>query len=336
MRWVPRGERADAGIEAKGKTMPEPRDTFLARGIDGALSAVVRAGEVFRLTYPAWETIPDEYHSWSAAEKLDFLWHKRVWETRYENLPSLGGLDWQRLVYGLRAVVRLGLTFEHAAEELPRNRPKVIHTFGTVCRVRFAAGASRYTGIFRGAQGLARLSLAGDPEMIGFTPGIALKFPLSGCRQPSSVNIVAMNSVNGQGGDRNWFGRPFSNLIPEARGLALKAGELLFKTVKRDPTFLPLEHLANWVQSGEQVAQPVSPHHIVLEAGDAVANLIPSNSTADFRDDLARIPAGTAIYRVYAADGLDAARQLIGELVTETRMVASWWGDKRLFFQHIM
>lgn len=46
------------------------------------------------------------------------------------------------------------------------------------------------------------------------------------------------------------------------------------------------------------------------------------------------IEAGTALYDVYAKESPDSDEQLIAMIITESQMVTSKWGDKRMFFRH--
>ena len=57
-------------------------------------------------------------------------------------------------------------------------------------------------------------------------------------------------------------------------------------------------------------------------------------STADFREILAEIPAGTPLYRMYGKASADADKVYIGTITLESPFVASEFGDHILAFQH--
>lgn len=64
-------------------------------------------------------------------------------------------------------------------DTMPYGRIKWIHPLGSCGKVKFVFNdaAKQYTGLFKGADyGIARFSLAADPDAEGFTPGMALKF----------------------------------------------------------------------------------------------------------------------------------------------------------------
>ena len=57
----------------------------------------------------------------------------------------------------------------------------------------------------------------------------------------------------------------------------------------------------------------------------------------DFRDQLATIAVGTVLYDVYATDQpieLGGTEMKIAQIVTESEMTTSNWGDEHLFFRH--
>ncbi len=55
----------------------------------------------------------------------------------------------------------------------------------------------------------------------------------------------------------------------------------------------------------------------------------------DVRLGLAQIPAGTVLFRVKARASAAAEPELIGSLAIESQFVASEFGDRALFFQHM-
>ncbi len=55
----------------------------------------------------------------------------------------------------------------------------------------------------------------------------------------------------------------------------------------------------------------------------------------DVRLGLAQIPAGTVLFHVKARESEAAVAEVIGSLKTESSFVASEFGDRSLFFQHM-
>lgn len=268
-------------------------------------------------------------------EKLDLFW-KRIQESRYrEKLPALENFGLSLLIdtlTGSASVVSrpLAVTFDHESDFIPAGRRKFIHSYGSVAKIRFvAAQESPYSGIFKGAVGLARLSIAGDPRLNGNVFGMALKFFVTG---KPSVNTFLMFTLDGQGNDANFFAHPFSTHLPEPKNPAIKSGAQRFATERNPPNELTVDHLAKWEQDGTQPAKAKAPY--ALQAIPVQPFEWPSDSTIDFRERLSHIPKGTLLYKVLATESKDGAPKHIGDLVTDSEVVASKFGDEELFFQH--
>ena len=56
--------------------------------------------------------------------------------------------------------------------------------------------------------------------------------------------------------------------------------------------------------------------------------------TTYFTDQLSTIKKGTTIYQVNALSGPGASPKHIGDLVLESELTTSFFGDKYLFFKH--
>ncbi len=58
----------------------------------------------------------------------------------------------------------------------------------------------------------------------------------------------------------------------------------------------------------------------------------------DFRIKLTDFPVGEVLYDVYALDKGETVEQakLLGQLVLNSKIVASRYGDEKLYFQHNM
>lgn len=231
-------------------------------------------------------------------------------------------------------------------DELEQGRSKLVHAFGTEARLRFVvnpAGASQYTGIFQsGAECvIGRLSVATKPTATRSVPGLALKFFIDG--HHPSVNLQVMNSIDGQTG-HNYFEKTFSNIIPAPTSFAtrLVAGfferaAVRFGAKDPDPGRLTVEHLADIKTDGTKVAVPRVPHQLLFKPRPAAgASFNGATVKDDFRIKLADFPVGEVLYDVYGLDKGETAEQgkLLGQLVLNSKIVASRYGDEKLYFQH--
>jgi hypothetical protein len=283
------------------------------------------------------DSLPSDYRSWKAEEKLRFLWDQRLLPSQYDRLPALKKID----VIGLLLTV-LNAKMDCTADEAPRNWKKAIHAHASVAKVRFVATAETpFTGLFKGAAyGLLRLSLTGNPADRGFAPGLAMKFLIDG--QPSA-NFSALVSLDGQGKNYNFFANEFSNIVPVVNHLGPKLINLIFRRASRFPTKLDLQNLGAVRQDGQTEKAPHYPLRIFLVPNAAVQF---AETPHDFRTDLATISPGTSLFSVYGVDsakfGNDSVdqpdyrqkAQLIGSIETTSNFVSSDYGDRRLFFRH--
>jgi hypothetical protein len=275
----------------------------------------------------AQSTLPQNYTQLSADQKRDILWSNVV-ETEYAlgKMPKQFPLVEMIKLFNPRFLVK---TFQHQSDELPKGRIKTIHAFGSVAKIRLnITHNTPYEGLFKsGAIGIARASLAAPEGSFSFTPGIALKFLVDG---KQSLNIFAMDSLDGQGKNRNYFAKTFSNELHFPKNPALKLLARAFdKAVKklgrdRTPMYLPLTHLG---QGG------LTPAVIKLVPAEVS---FPNNSKLDLRDMLSTIKAGTVIYKVFVSEARrpDHFWVELGEIVTESEFIPSRYGDEKLFFQH--
>lgn len=297
------------------------------------------------LAMPAYADLPENYDQLSALEKQNIIWQQiesSAWEVTPEQpLPPLDGAGWGSILSKLGSIFSLAKSFDHDEDEVPKGREKIIHKYGVAGSISWVAvGNSKYTGLLSSnVEGSVRLSLAADPNGESFTPGGAFKLYIDGKK---SLNFVAMNSVNGQGEDWNFFSRKFSTLIPKAEGFVLRMAESIFSLAKRPPNKVGVSRFAQVMPNGDPVSDPVTPDYLDLVPTEDAAQLIPSDSRLDFREELLKIPAGTELYHVYAVDAgnnLDHQKPslsgvLVAKIVTKSELVASEYGDKKLFFKH--
>lgn len=274
-----------------------------------------------------------DYIAISAQEKQQRIWENVISDTTSTSWPSafsLGGIFLESMCPTFRQEGD-----QMASEWFFSTRTKYIHSVGNVAKVNFvSSGDHPYTGVFRGAtQGIARLSLAKEPssDVQNTAPGIALKFLRDGV---DSANVVAMFGVAGQD-SWNFFANNFSNHIPPATGAAL---ELLGKKFATATPYIQQVGLSDWGEVGQDGLPENDakfPYKLRLQpTGNIIFN---DTYHGLFTDDLASIPEGSVLYKVFAWDQpseLGGTEQLIGELVTTSPMVTSLWGDNHLYFRH--
>lgn len=278
----------------------------------------------------SFASLPENYQALSADEKQDVLWQK-VCQSHQENpLPDLdtGGFS---AAYGLfKRLFNLKPSFDHQSDELPKGRQKVLHPNGSVAKVSWVSTNSHpFSGLYAsGAVGIARLSLAQAPSDDSFVPGMAIKFLLPGT---PSLNLHVINNLEGQGGNWNFFATTFSNQIPHPKGWLLSGIEKIFEWTRSPANDLPVNHLAETSEMGEVINDAVSPEQLFFEPSERVRNLIDEKSREDFRTSLAQVSAGP-IYEVY---GLYQGERIhVATVVLESELLASEYGDQKLFFQH--
>ena len=277
----------------------------------------------------------DQYQSLSAKDKMSKLWSEIT-----ADQTELG-------FYGPLTIATIFLedmhiTFNHVSDSFPPLRKKLIHTVGVIAQGELVVDPSNpYTGVFEGVNNvLIRLSIAKQADFTkttaaealdNFTPGMSLKFLRDGL---SSANLVAMYGVNGFP-SWNFFGRDFSNHIPGAEGLALKAVACKFAQATNHVQTVGLKDMASYNQKGEDRRGDLNfPFKLVFKPTSQVNTLFPDDFVQSYMDQLKTIKVGTQIYDVYAVNTPDDAEVKIGTLRTTSEFVSSHWGDEKLWFQH--
>ena len=342
--------------------------TGCGSGDDGATqsSDLTSCPSLASLAKKDYPNLPDGYESLTAQEKQQTLW-KLLSESEYPakcGYPN-GGIGFITFTVS-RPIKTLDVTLQHSSDQLPSDRKKFLHPFGATATFDFVKGAKPssdpgdpYTGILSPndtVQGVIRMSLAGDPGIpgVGYTPGMALKFLIDG--QPS-VNVVAMKSLMGQGGDANFFRNDFSNKLPDphngldplfdpfdwAKADAIGLGVSWFEVFlaegaeAKTGNFLHVDHLAYKDRTGKLAGTPVFPSRLIFRPSQSLRDWWdqPDNFGIGYRSMLKAIPAGSKLYDVYALrkEG-DKTMYLVGSVKTSSAIVPSMWGDFRLFFRH--
>ncbi|MDI1445333.1 hypothetical protein [Polyangium sp. 6x1] len=270
-----------------------------------------------------------------AEEKLEELW-ARVRSDPYPEgeLPTSVPGPWGRRKLFSNAFNRG--SFEILGDELPPDRPKLVHTYGTCARVTLKITASHpYTGIFEeGSPALLRFS---DAKGGGsFMPSIALKFMIMGY---ASRNLLALPNDYRAKNDLRCFSSAFCNATVPAKEFDSKLVQGAFQRTAEAlggtrlyGVYLPLHHIAGISTDGTPVPKPVVPDRVEFHPTEEAKRACPDG--LDFRLSLARVPAGIKLFDVHVAAKIDEPTQPMGELWLDTPFVASRFGDERLFFAH--
>lgn len=281
----------------------------------------------------------------TACQKADAMWSDMILPSRYAQLPPLTSVG----ILDLFTLARTSFTIKALAaegDELEAGRHKLLHSYGAEARMRWVvnpAAISNNSGIFqRGAECvIGRFSMATKPTADTSIPALALKVFIDG-NQPSR-NLHLMYSVDGQTG-HNFFAQPFSNILPPAQSFSTRLLDKMFGHVAivfgaKDPNpgRLTLEHFASVLPDGTQVATPHTPYQLLLRP-TASAQALMQNATVadDFRQQLAQLQVGQAIYDIYARNESGSNSQLLGQLILTAPVVSSRYGDEKLYFQHNM
>jgi hypothetical protein len=271
----------------------------------------------------------DEWATASAAYKRDVLWEAMT-SNPYAELPKMRVrriMTWIRLAN----LGRLAKAF-HVEDDIRPPRTKAFHPWGTVAKVRFdAADGHPYTGLLQsGALAFARLSLARDDR--SYSPSAAFKFFVDS--RPNE-HVVLDQSVDEQT-SRDFFERAPTNIT-----LWPQRGTLKYQWIVMnwwlgriaDPLHQYLDNLASVTADGRTVEQPRAPYRISFYCPPELHN--PPDAKSDFRVDIAKIPAGSVLYHVYATASPDEEDPIkVGTITTETPFVASPFADRVLAMRH--
>lgn len=276
--------------------------------------------------------LPVNYQSLTALQKQKALWSE-IQKTPYSQWPETKtGLGIGFMLKSLKSLSSLTVSFDRKADEMPKGRAKIIHPFGVTAPVEWVAFQNEYSGIFQsGGVGFSRLSIAGDPALLGFVPGMALKILV---KENPSVNLQVMYSLDGQGQTTNFFEHSFTNNIPKPGSFLLQPLVALFALVQDPPTYLPVNHFAKIEQNGKVQETVIAPHSLVFEPSSEVVGLFPKTSDVDFREQLSSLEKGTVLYDIYARKNEKSKKILIGQLKLKDQFIGSEYQDQKLFFQH--
>ncbi len=285
------------------------------------------------------KVLTTEYETLSAQEKQDILW-KAISESPYPKnlIPVLKGnlLKVLNPRFAAKAFTNMG-------DEFPGGREKAIHANGIAGKVEWVPSAEQntYTGILKtGAIGIVRFSLANTPAKDKFTPALAVKLLID--NQPST-NLFALNSLEGQGTDHNFFAHTLTTWLPNPESLVIKAGakvfdwaRSLFTHAPQSSFVIPLVDISSVSREGLPVDERdiQAPVALMFVPNKELRNMF-KNTTKDFRANLMTIPAQTVLYSIYTTtQGGHKPKVLLGSLVLKSELVASEYEDKKLYFKH--
>ncbi len=286
---------------------------------------------IYLINNGAFAKLPDNYQSYSAQKKQSLLWKNISDSNQKEGIPTSTSSSWGGVIKKLKVIFSLGKTFDHTSDEMPIGRDKIIHAQGSVAKFQFIPSLNNnpFTGMFKtGADGILRLSLAVSPTDKSYIPAVALKFLID---KRSSLNIVAMYSLEGQGSNWNFFANSFTTKIDNAKSFKLKIMEFIFERTHNPANDLPVNHLAMWNRNGSKVLKPLGPKMLTFKPVKKISSIISRNSRIDFRKSFLSIPVGP-LYEVYGL--YDDKEYHVGTIVLSSSLLASDYGDKKLFFQH--
>lgn len=219
-------------------------------------------------------------------------------------------------------------------------------------------GGHDYTGLFEGGSemGLIRMSEANFgllDEAPGLTPSIAIKFTRDGMQSVNHLANVSFGPTN----SFNFFANDFKSKIP------LFEHEMDQQTVQRKFTEISsifnydtlgqvgTSEFAKYKTDGTAIAPHKMPWHTWFVPNPDIRAMWPETREYDdtgreipFYEQLTQIPEGMTLFEVWGRDvpaDPGAERiwpvsnvQHIGNIISKSPIVTSFFGDTRLFFEH--
>ena len=148
-----------------------------------------------------------------------------------------------------------------------------------------------------------------------------------------------MYRLEGQGLDGNMFENSFTNDLPRpifipfdffTGSFALAAS---FLKEGSSPLYLPPTHLSLVNRYGTSVAQNKFP--AVLEFRPTIQVQTSEDFKQDYRLKLSNLKPASIMYEIFAKEKRKDKESIkIGELILESELISSKYGDEKLFFQH--
>ncbi|GMH63685.1 hypothetical protein TrRE_jg10170 [Triparma retinervis] len=299
--------------------------------IVGAVSAALLRGSLAKV-----------YDSQSAKEKFQYLMEKITENSSPGQWPpTVGWPPASALPYLF--IESMTPTVSEVTDEMPEGRYKLIHSVGGAASIKFDFQPNPYTGLFQEANyGLIRFASAKEPKEGsdvgalegGFTPGMGVKFLRDG--QPSA-NIVFLHKLTAQE-SWNFFKNTQSNhLSVGGLGTAENLLKKKFETSGSDwVNMVGLSDFARFAEDGSEISDSdiKFPFQLLLVPTDEMQSRFPDTYESPLIDQLRTIPAGTTLYEIFAKADYDAAPELIGSMVTTSKIESSVFADSKLFLKH--
>ena len=278
--------------------------------------------------------LPADYQSRTAGEKLELLWAEASSNPySLDALPKRVPSVWERRK--LFSVDFNRVSFDHASDEMPAGRDKLVHRYGTTAKVELEVDdAHGFTGIFAaGGPAILRFS---DAVGGGTLPALALKFLVDG---KASLNFLALPLQRRDPDDNDPLSGAYANSTPPPKELGATAVGIAFQRTANAlggtrlyAVYLPLHHLAQMTRDGRPVAAARVPDRLELHGTQAARAAMTEHR--DWRRSLASLPAGTRLFDLKIAPKIDEPALAFGSVTLTSEFVASRYGDERLFFQH--
>jgi len=291
---------------------------------------------------PIKSSLPKNYQSLSASEKMNLLWENIMKDTTPQD-GFAGGP--QQLPVMLRNMNEM---FDHEEDERPWKGKKLLHTSGPICKAEFKAPwFSPYTGVFKGCKNvLVRVSPGSKPSST-ILPSVSAKFLIDG---KPSVNYVAFRkwgnirrapeSKIDLASECQYFGEHYHNITG-----SMKNGDMsnvpqpvpppprLFLGPKFATATAEVDHvgsadIAKVREDGSKVFFPRVPFEVIFR---------PTRKMTKYTfETMKNVPKGTKLFDVIAIGGDETGREKwIGSITSTSDMTLSKYGDTKLWFQHV-
>jgi len=314
----------------------------------------------------SFDGLPEDYESWTAAEKYHF-WELALTGEHQENTSKSPAEQSGHFPSPLGQLQFLttddfGPTFDRFRDDVPYAHAKRIRSVGGVGLVSWipSSEAHEYTGFFATGtpHALVRMSYTKANDESGTTPGLSLKLFRSGM---PSTNMLAMESLGGQSSG-NIFEFDFSNHLAPADTAILRYVGHRFAQYSCPSTRTGLSEVAFSTEMILNMATTTTttsntttpsvtdvyntihfPFRVVFRPNPVLRQQFASFSPEQsLFDTLTAIPVGTKLYDMYAIaappnqdmDMADLLETHVGHLELTRAFQPSVLGDNVLFFRH--
>lgn len=309
-----------------------------------ALTVVIATVLAASAYYNGW---PQDYESWTAQKKMDYLW-KRINEDHSESsFPSIWG---QVELAAPTAVggIDLWSPGTHVSDQFPEGRPKAIHSVGKIAKGKFNWNTENVKklgltgGFTESVDMLIRLSSGTEPND-GCVPNIALKHLRTGV---PSGNFMGGHGLRPQD-NTNFFFNPLANHVPNRHanfsfeGLQAAVFNLVFTKGPEYHGIVGLSEFGRYTSDGKKADKIKVPFTIMFAPKEDVRkecmNVPLQGSNFGCLD---KLKPGRALYTIYACMEPKTTVtkddvHLLGDLVLTSEFVSSKFADEQLHFKHV-